>query len=79
MLPTEKIYGIQSSHIFMKIRKDSCGWLWAVYEWAIYHATIIIQNKLYDTQYTMYLNGSEAPLLCSTQIYNLRQGLSFSK
>ena len=53
MLPTEKIYGIQSSHIFMKIRKDSCGWLWAVYEWAIYHTTIIIQNKLYDTQYTM--------------------------
>ena len=50
MLPTEKIYGIQSSHIFMKIRKDSCGWLWAVYEWAIYHTTIIIQNKLYDTQ-----------------------------
>ena len=42
MLPTEKIYGIQSSHIFMKIRKDSCGWLWAVYEWAIYHTTIII-------------------------------------
>ena len=58
MLPTEKIYGIQSSHIFMKIRKDSCGWLWAVYEWAIYHTTIIIQNKLYDTQYTMYLNGT---------------------
>ena len=58
MLPTEKIYGIQSSHIFMKIRKDSCGWLWAVYEWAIYHTTIIIQNKLYDTQYTMQ-NGQQ--------------------
>ena len=50
MLPTEKIYGIQTSNIFIKIRKDSCGLLWAVYKWAIYNATIIILNKLYDAQ-----------------------------